>query len=602
MTESAFRHRQPDVQQGARAGLILHTSDGCRGCWTCARVCPAKAIRITDGSPSVVESRCVKCGLCVEECPAGCFGVRDDTGRVVELLEGERPVVAILATEFVTALHPLSPAQVESSLEALGFHAVETTLLGEELVASAYERLCEKRNGLPLVRSTCPVITEWVRRFQPALCEALAPVVPPYVAQARLVRELYPSDVAVVYVSPCYARKDEVQKAGYSSDIDAVIDFQELKALIERKGAVASARVAGQNRPTPLKEISLTDGFPRRPLDERTMTASDVQVCRDLRSADRVLAAIIAGEVAPDIADLLNCEGCIDGPAVSPSMSVFAKRNIEMARREQQPRAEISTRDLLAVLPEISLTTSFSPDPQPLPEPDQEALESVLREGGIESPAEALDCGACGFETCIEFAAAVHSGIASWEMCFPLQRKKLEEDLERLADAATKDEVTGLWSKSALSDRLDDEMARFSRYGAPVSLLMLDLDSFKSVNDREGHLVGDQLLRAIGGLLSESIRTSDFAARFGGDEFAVVLPGTVKTEAYAVAEKIRTAVRGLKVTPAGGAGKAVGTTVSIGVASAGGSVTDPSELLGAADRALYEAKQGGRDQVRLAPG
>lgn len=595
-----------DAHVGADSGgirpLISVSGDDCRECWTCARLCPAKAIRIVEGRPEVLLERCVACGLCVVECSSGCFTVRDDVGTVRQLLEGERPVIAIVATEFITALHPWSPTEIERRLESLGFHAVETTLLGEEMVARAYEEHVSRLNGLPLIRSTCPVVSEWVLRYRPSLSQALVPIVPPYIAQARLVKAVYPTDVAIVYVSPCFVRKDEYRDPQFGGAVDAVIDFVELAALLEEVTPGPVDCAAGANRPEPLKEISLTDGFPRAPLEARSMTATDVSVARGLHDTERILEAIEDGEVASRIVDLLNCEGCIDGPAVNPGMSVFAKRNIDVAEREARGRNVVSSRDLLRFLPSVDLLRSFTAAAVELETPTDEQIDAILADGGFESREEALDCRACGYRSCVGFASAVFSGTATWEMCFPLQRRQLREDMEQLATSATVDPVTGLWNRNALSERLGDEISRFQRYGIPVSLLMLDLDTFKQVNDEWGHVAGDQLLAAVGHLLAEGIRASDFAARYGGDEFAVVLPGTSKTEAYAVAEKIRLGVASLRVSPRDLApGQQIGTTISVGVASAGAQSGEAISLLEAADRALYAAKKNGRNQVRLAP-
>ena len=145
----------------------------------------------------------------------------------------ERPVVAVLATEFLAALHPLKPGEVERALESAGFYAVESTFLGEEIVAEAYERALFARIAVTLaqVDMSCRSRTGCAR-FYPSLMSALMPIVPPYIAQARLVKELYPADTAMVYVSPCYARKDEAFEPGVAGVIDAVIDFTELERLL----------------------------------------------------------------------------------------------------------------------------------------------------------------------------------------------------------------------------------------------------------------------------------------------------------------------------------------------------------------------------------
>jgi diguanylate cyclase (GGDEF)-like protein len=166
------------------------------------------------------------------------------------------------------------------------------------------------------------------------------------------------------------------------------------------------------------------------------------------------------------------------------------------------------------------------------------------------------------------------------------------------------DPLTGLANRRAFAQRLGEECARHLRYGGPVSLLMIDIDQFKQANDRFGHPAGDAVLVTVAEVLRASLRTTDLPVRYGGDEFAVVLPQIGKTEAFAVAEKIRSEIEDLLPLRNREAPDRpeFAVRVSIGVATASGTASCPEELLEAADRALYKAKQNGCNQVRLAPG
>lgn len=591
--------------QQLREPLIHHRKDVCRECWGCVRVCPVRAIRVSNGRSEVIQEKCIACGLCVNECGAHSHLVRDEKPAAMDLLRSRRPVVALLATEFIAALHPLTVPQVERALAALGFHSIETTLLGEEIVAQEYERLHAREDALFVLRSTCPVAVDFIRKFYPALTPALAPVVPPYIAQARLIRELYQDDVAIVYVSPCYARKDEMYDPQFEGAVDAVIDFLELKDLIvesELRPVCGRATEQGTRRPGVLKEISLTDGFPRHTLTSRDMTDQSVCAVRGIESIDRLMKAMVSGETAPTIVDMLMCEGCIDGPAVNPGLSLFAKRNVESAAREMPGTTSVSTRSLLGVLPSVDLVRSFAPEPVRVPRPTDAQVDSVLAEGGFASRADAIDCGACGYPTCVEQAQAIFRGDSSWVMCFPLQRRRLEHAEQAAEAMVTLDETTGLWNRRGFTDRLQLEMERHARYKSPLSLLLLDIDGFGTVNDVIGEAGGDRVLAGIGQIFSKNLRSTDLAARFHGDQFAVLLPGVPKTAAFAVAEKLRSAVREASFGPVDGYTEDIAITISVGVATASDAVADPIALIEAADAVLREAAVAGSDQVRLAPG
>lgn len=593
------------------APLISHDKESCTECWGCVRCCPVRAIRVVGNRSEVVQEKCVACGLCVSECGRGGHIVRDDTPRVRELLQSHRPVVALLASEFVPALHPLTPAQVERGLEALGFSSVETTLLGEEIVAEAYKNVHIRDDSLLSIRSTCPVTVDFVRKFYPGLVPALAPIVPPYIAQARLIRQVYREEPAIVYVSPCFARKDEFRDPQFDGAVDAVIDFAELMEML-RSLAGGDVR-AGSNssgvRPSALKELSLTDGFPRHTLASRDLTDDSVCAVRGLADLDRLLRGLMAGEVGPTIIDMLNCEGCIDGPAVSPGLSLFAKRNIESAAREHPGATRVSTKAILSVLPAVETVRSFVAQPVSVQEPSDGEVDEVLAAGRF-TRASALDCGACGWSTCVEHASAIFRAESTWELCLPLQRELFAEQTSHidschteLADAQTLEPVTGLWNRRVFADRLGLEMARFARYGSPLSIALIDVDGLGTLNDELSRAGGDLVLAELGARFTSLLRSTDFVARWTGDQFAIILPGIGKTAAFAVGEKLRSAVRGAAFSlDLDGYTREVGVTVSIGIAAASAAMPGAHELLEAADEALHGAMDAGRDRVQLAPG
>jgi diguanylate cyclase (GGDEF)-like protein len=174
-----------------------------------------------------------------------------------------------------------------------------------------------------------------------------------------------------------------------------------------------------------------------------------------------------------------------------------------------------------------------------------------------------------------------------------LKNVDLEAANRHLHDQAITDALTGLYNRRHFQDNLDKEMRRCEREERPLSLLLLDLDHFKQYNDRWGHTQGDEELRRVAAQVGKSIRTTDMAFRFGGEEFAVLLPSCTKEQAAEVAEKIRTAV-GAHGHRAGVLGR---TTVSIGVATFPQDGRAARGLVDSADGALYAAKAAGRDRV-----
>ena len=161
------------------------------------------------------------------------------------------------------------------------------------------------------------------------------------------------------------------------------------------------------------------------------------------------------------------------------------------------------------------------------------------------------------------------------------------------------DPLTGLPNRRALFQRLEQEWTRSLRFGDELSVLMIDLDHFKAINDTHGHLVGDVVLRGVGLVLHRNVRKVDAVARYGGEEFCVVLPRIGKAEAQEVAEKLRRAVSSTAIATLPGQ-PPLSVTLSVGVASYPSDATDVARLLERADEALYQAKRAGRDRVATA--
>jgi two-component system cell cycle response regulator len=169
------------------------------------------------------------------------------------------------------------------------------------------------------------------------------------------------------------------------------------------------------------------------------------------------------------------------------------------------------------------------------------------------------------------------------------------EEIYRLK---TTDGLTGAFNKRSFDEELKREMFRFLRYRRPLSMIMIDIDHFKHVNDEYGHLAGDRVLCDLARLLMSLARSEDIFCRYGGEEFAVLLPETLLSEAIERAEMMRAMVERARFEFDG---VPIPVTISAGVAEAKPNQEEPDEFVAAADRKLYEAKHGGRNRVEPPP-
>jgi diguanylate cyclase (GGDEF)-like protein len=180
-----------------------------------------------------------------------------------------------------------------------------------------------------------------------------------------------------------------------------------------------------------------------------------------------------------------------------------------------------------------------------------------------------------------------HLGRTRARLLVEIDRRLLaEQQLRRLA---TTDDLTGLSNRRHFVERAREAIAVARRYGQWCTFAIIDIDRFKRVNDQGGHQAGDQALVTLAGVLEANLRTTDLAARFGGDEFVILMPLTAPEAGRAVAERIRHAVHDKST--------ATSVTVSIGVASMQGEQASLEELMARADQALYDAKRRGRDRI-----
>jgi diguanylate cyclase (GGDEF)-like protein len=184
--------------------------------------------------------------------------------------------------------------------------------------------------------------------------------------------------------------------------------------------------------------------------------------------------------------------------------------------------------------------------------------------------------------------------IASGKRILRLEQQ-LTEARQQVEDLAMHDGLTGLLNRRAIEEHAGAEFSMSTRKERPMSVIMLDVDHFKSVNDRFGRAVGDQTLRQIAKVLKENLRGYDRVGRWGGEEFILILPDTELKDAAMVAERLRAQTAEMKILP--GSEESFSVQISLGVACTADGFPSLTELINAADQALYKAKQNGRNQV-----
>jgi len=545
----------------------------------CVRVCPTDAIAVAAEEPlllQVEDEPCIRCGQCLQACPHGAVKVNGEIGRALAIA-AQGDGVLILSPESVAHFYPATPEQVINACYSAGFRAVTRGIIGDELVAAEYLKLWEQEPWGTLIRSTDPVVVDTVRLQFPELVPYLAPVTVPPVAEARYLRAQYGAGLKIVYagISPPFS----------SSELDAAITFSDLDQIFRIRDAnVLSQPIFFDRVPEERRRyLSAAGGLPLPLLEEARYSSRRFRKLRGLDALKAVARAVAVDRLDLGFVDILSTEGSLDHPLSGPREELFWRR--ELLASTEPPRSRHPVVDSAVV---ASVGATFAIKERPV-RPDPVAVTAILEQIGKGPNGRPWDCRACGFETCQRFAEATALGRASMRQCAPYQERRAD-DAQRQAAA---DELTGLSTFRVLRERLAFEIERSKRSSERFAVLFLDLDRFKQVNDQFGHEAGNDILKAVAEEIKHAVRASDVAARYGGDEFVVILTRTDLDGAARVAEALRAGIEGI--------GRRLGypaglITVSVGVAEF--DLSEPEgDVLVSADRALYRAKAAGRNAV-----
>ena len=423
--------------------LVTTIKERCRVCYTCVRECPAKAIRIADGQADVLTERCIGCGNCVQICGQHAKHVYDSTAHVLSLLAEEAPVAAIIAPSFPAAFNDLEAEEVVGLFRAMGFSYVCEVAFGADLVAERYRRLLSEPGDKRYIATTCPAIVAYIERFYPDLVPALAPVVSPMVAEARVVRRVYGEDVKVVFVGPCIAKKEEAVAAEQSSETDAALTFEEAMNMA-RDMKLDAKQVASSAFDPPRAGLGalfpLSRGLIQSASLAEDLTTDDIITTDGRRGFVEAVKEFQAGHCTPRLLEILACQGCIMGPGMPGAEPLFRRRHrVSKYVRTRMREVDLEAwRREIARFENLDLGQTFSADDQRLHDPSQEELTRILAQLGKTCAEDELNCGACGYESCREHAVAIYKGLAEDEMCLPYIIDKLRETVDSLAQSKEK--------------------------------------------------------------------------------------------------------------------------------------------------------------------
>ena len=423
--------------QAHESPLVSTIKERCRVCFTCVRECPAKAIRIVDQQAEVIAQRCIACGNCVRVCSQDAKRVASSIEPVEDLLAGDKKVAAIIAPSWPAEFTAVGYETMVGMIRALGFDLICEVSFGADLVAASYRYLLEKNPDKRYIATSCPAIVGYVERYHPDLVEALAPIVSPMIASARVLHRQHGDDLQVVFIGPCIAKKGESDSDPVRGDVTAALTFRELRDLFEHRN-IKPDNVTPSEFDPPHGSYGglfpISRGMLQAAHIEEDLAAGEVVAADGHAEFIDAIREFQSGDLDVQLLECLCCNGCIMGPGFTDDAPLF-RRRAGVSRYVRERLATIDRgqwkRDIAEYL-KCNLARTFIRNDQRVDVPSENEVERVLRRMGKRSPRDELNCGACGYDTCREHAVAILKGLAESEMCLPFTIEELRKTCSEL--------------------------------------------------------------------------------------------------------------------------------------------------------------------------
>jgi iron only hydrogenase large subunit-like protein len=413
----------------------------CRNSYSCVRVCPVNAIEVRPQKdhPTILPEKCIGCGLCYVSCSPRAIEFRDSKKEVEALLTSGRKVAALIEPAIASEFDDITDfRKFVAMIRQLGFEYVHEVSFGVDIIAANYAELFSKAEGKYYITANCPAIVKLIEKFHPEMTPNLAPLVSPMIATAMVVKKLYGEDVATVQIGPCIDAKDEALIYGSGKLVEGVLTFIELRQLFdEYKIQERLVKMSdfdppygywGALYPVPAGIIQ-AGGIKRDMVSSRVITAS---------GKEDILEAVNDFDKFTDTINhhfnLFFCHGCLLGPGMENHKEKFRRR--ALVSRYTEKRIGTLDKEMwqenMDKWLKLDFSRTFTPNDQRIPEPPEEAIIEVLKIVGKNNPEEELNCGACGYMSCREFASTVAKGLAVPEMCHTFNLRNKQEYIETL--------------------------------------------------------------------------------------------------------------------------------------------------------------------------
>jgi ferredoxin len=511
-----------------QAPLVYIVEEKCKVCYACVRVCPVKAIELRPSSemPYIQPDRCIGCGSCLEVCNPKAIKYYDSKPTVNALIKSVHKVVALVDPSISAEFDDITDyRKFVKMLIEMGFDYVHDVSFGVDLVAKEYNELISNFLGKYYILANCPPIVSLIEKYYPELLDNLAPIVNPMIANTKVVKDLYGSDIKVVFIGPCIGAKEEADRFEGNSKVDEVLTFAELRELFDENGIKESnIEFSDFNEPCGYKGslYPISTGIINASgLSQDLLTGTVVTA----KSKEEILAAINQFEQGIHFINkhfnLFYCEGCMMGPGMKPDGKKYNRQTSVTTYTSKRLKEFNMARwnNDLKQYQHLDLKREFKTNNQRLPMPPEEKIDEVLKIIEKNNYEENLGCKACGYDSCRDFAIDVASGITRPDMCIMHSLKSKQEYIKSLKQTNDKlaktqqalqnSEKRALGEKQLAQDALETTQTMLHKL--PTPMVIVD-ENLKIIGSNESFvtILGEdaaEINEIIPGLLGADLKT-----------------------------------------------------------------------------------------------